>query len=181
MRDDREFVTVENISNHDVGFTLTTSQMHRSLIPGVHLEMTKGEVRELNYEPGGHYMLMNLLRVTDRNLAKEIGVDDDYVEYWWDDDDIDKVLNDPKSLPELEDALEFGPEGIVDRIVAKAVEENLADNDKVEAISRITGRDVRAMVQNLHAYDAMRPKADDASPKRRRKTFKRRKAVTSDA
>ena len=69
----------------------------------------------------------------------------------------------------------------MDRIVAKAVETNLADNDKVEAISRITGRDVRAMVQNLHAYDAMRPKADDVSPKRRRKAPKRRRVVTSDA
>ena len=181
MRDDREFVIVVNMSNHDVGFTLTTSQKRRSLVPGVRLEMTKGEVRELNYEPGGHYMLMNLLRVTDKALAKEIGVDDDCVEYWWDDEDIDRVLNDPKSLPELEDALEFGPEGIVDRIISKAVEDNLADNDKVEAISRITGRDVRAMVQNLHAYDAMRPKSGDASSKRRRKTPKRRRAVTSDA
>ena len=51
------------------------------------------------------------------------------------------------SLDALKDALEFGPEGIKQLIIDRAVELRLPDNNKLAAIQEFTGRDVGRMIR----------------------------------
>ena len=51
------------------------------------------------------------------------------------------------SLDALKDALEFGPEGIKQLIIDRAVELRLPDNNKLVAIQEFTGRDVGRMIR----------------------------------
>ena len=47
----------------------------------------------------------------------------------------------------LKDALEFGPEGIKQLIIDRAVELRIPDNNKLAAIYEFTGRDVSNMIK----------------------------------
>lgn len=47
----------------------------------------------------------------------------------------------------LKDALEFGPEGIKQLIIDRAIELRIPDNNKLAAIQEFTGRDVGNMIK----------------------------------
>lgn len=47
----------------------------------------------------------------------------------------------------LKDALEFGPEGIKQLIIDRAVELRIPDNNKLKVIQEFTGRDVSNMIE----------------------------------
>lgn len=50
------------------------------------------------------------------------------------------------TLDGLKDALEFGPDGIKDLIIDRAIELRLPDTNKINIISQFTGKDVMNMI-----------------------------------
>ena len=85
----------------------------------------------------------------NKNLAREFGVSDETVEYNWTEQDVINALT-TEPIDVLLDALDFGPEGIVQQLQTKAVELEIPDMDKREAIMKKTGFDISKMIKNKH-------------------------------
>lgn len=172
-----ELVAVTNLTSHRVGYVLD-SGVRRRFAPHVTMNLTAGELRELSYRPGGSTMLTDFLRVEDADLAAEFGVSEDTVEYNWNEDDIVAALT-GDDLDVLLDALDFAPQGIVQEIVAKAIELEIPDERKRTAIMKKTGADISAMIKNKHAYDEETNQDENVETKTRRTTAKKSTSNTT--
>ena len=169
------FVTVENMTSNRCGYVLDDGTKRRFGANGK-LSIKAEELRRLVYEHGP-YMVQNVLRVKNNALAHEFGVPEDMIEYNWTEEDIVKALT-TDSIAVLLDALDFGPEGVKDELASKAVELEITDGSRAQAIQEATGMDVLAQIRNKHAYDEAEDDAAEEKPKQRRsaapKTHRRR-------
>ncbi len=167
---DDTIVPIRNIVNCETGYILTSSGHSRRLMPGVVMHVTAGELRELFYQPGGSILLQNYIHVGNADLCKEFGVPEDMIEYNWTVSDIKKaLLEDPIDV--LLDALDFAPQGVIEAIKDDAVELEINDKAKIDAIAKKTGIDIDAAIKNKHAYDEKNGDTDVADkPKQRRST-----------
>lgn len=146
-------IMVDNMCGHRIGIFLQSSNQRRYFEPNVLMPMKVSEIRELNWQSGGNYMLLNQLRINNKDLAFEIGVPQDMKEYWWKEEDIRKALTtDPIEV--LLDALDFGPEGIIEQLKNQAIQLEISDNRRIKAIQERTGADISAIIENNHAYDS---------------------------
>lgn len=166
---DDEMVRVENLSDMQCGYVLVSSGVIRRFMPHVSMNIPARELRELSYQRGGLYLLQNYLRVHNKALAEEFGVSEDSYdhEYNWTSADIDRCLDDTDINPLL-DALDFAPEGVVDTLKQRAIEREITDKRKLEAIGKRTNSDLEAMIRNKHAYDNADEGKEEEAPKRRR-------------
>ena len=126
-------------------------------------KMKAGDIRELNFEPGIHVLFTEYLSVGDPELAAEIGVSDQVLEYeyQWTVKDVQNLLTDGL-LEELEDVLNCAPQGIVDTIVDQAVEMRLNDVAKRDLIKQYTGQDI---TKKLEVKDRTESAANGDAPK----------------
>lgn len=126
-------------------------------------KMKAGDIRELNFEPGIHVLFTEYLSVGDPELAAEIGVSEQVLEYeyQWTIDDVKNLLTE-RSLEELEDVLNCAPQGIVDTIVDQAVEMRLNDVAKRDLIKQYTGQDI---TKKLEVKDRTESAANGDAPK----------------
>lgn len=147
--EDTELIQVRNLCDHSVVYTSYLGQ-RRFFEKEQMMGIPANELRQLNYTKGGRVLLQDYLSVRNKELAEELGIRDYDHEYSWTLDDINRVLT-TGSSDELEDALEFAPEGIVEAIVNQAVELPLADHNKRELIKKWTDKDVNAMIANAEA------------------------------
>lgn len=152
--EDDELITVENMTNVQVGYILPTSNVTRRFIPKVKMKIAASELRELSYQSGGLDLLQNYLRVNNEELAAEFGVSSDSFEneYNWTEADVDNCLRNA-DLDVLLDALDFAPAGIVEALKNRAVELEISDNQKLKAIGEKTNCDLSVIIKNKHAYD----------------------------
>lgn len=152
--EDDELITVENMTNIQVGYILPTSNVIRRFIPKVKVKIAASELRELSYQRGGLDLLQNYLRVNNEELAAEFGVSADSFEneYNWTEADVDNCLLNAE-LDVLLDALDIAPEGIVEALKNRAVELEISDNQKLKAIGERTNCDLSVIIKNKHAYD----------------------------
>lgn len=178
MVDGESIVYVDNMCGHRIGIYLSSSNSRRYFEPKVKMPMKAADVRELNWQSGGHYMLLNYLRINDKSLAAEVGVPDDLIEYWYTEDDVRDILQN-KPLDYLLDTLEFGPEGIVELCKKIAIELEIADNRKLEAIKERTGADINAIIRNRHAYDNVENEGTDAQTTRKRRVQQNAQGATT--
>ena len=176
---DDEQVTVENMTNIQVGYILPSSGVIRRFLPKVKATVNAGELRELSYQNGGLDLLQKDLRVNNRQLAAEFGVDDDVYdhEYSWTTKEVDACLNDP-DINVLLDALDFAPEGIVESLKNRAVELEIADTNKLKAIGEKTHCDLAAIIKNKHAYDDANEEKAETKAKTRRVSNKKTSSTT---
>lgn len=167
---DTDMIKVENLSDLQCGYVLISNGATRRFGPHVHRDIPAGELRELYLQHGGPYLLQNYLRVYNKELAEEFGVSDDAYdhEYSWTTRDVDNCLNND-DIDVLLDALDFAPQGIIDSLKERAVELEIPDKRKLEAIGKKTNSNLEAMIRNKHAYDTDDDAKDD-TPKRRRKS-----------
>lgn len=126
-------------------------------------KMKAGDIRELNFEPGIHVLFTEYLSVGDPELAAEIGVSEQVLEYeyQWTINDVKNLLTEG-SLEELEDVLNCAPQGIVDTIVDQAVEMRLNDVAKRDLIKQYTGQDI---TKKLEVKDRTESAANGDTPK----------------
>lgn len=174
---DDESVVITNLLDHTTGYIVETSNgtVRRFLPAFASFKVKAEELRQLNYTLGGREILRNYIRVGNKSLAAEFGVDvDETPEYNWTEKDVIDCLNSP-DINILLDALDFAPKGIKQLIADKAVELEVPDVNKRKAISESLGVDIDGMIKNKHAYDEQ----EDEKPKTtRRRTTKSTSTTT---
>lgn len=171
-----EKVQVQNLADHEVGFIDNNAGVSRRIVfaPQAILDIEVDMLERLNFTYGGKVLLRDFLSIKDKDLAMKFGVDEDTFEneYNWTTEDVDNVLqNEP--LERLLDALDFGPEGILDLIVSRAVALPINDISKMKAISDKTGKQIELMIKNKQQYE------DSTSTGEEVKTTSRRRVTTT--
>lgn len=148
IRDDKT-IPVQNLTASVISYIIPeTNNVRRFSGQQLRNDITAGELRSLYGTKGGRTLIEDYLGIRDKELAKEFNISTDTFEheYSWTQKDVDNVLI-SGSLDALKDALEFGPEGIRQLIIDRAVELRIPDNNKLAAIQEFTGRDVSNMIK----------------------------------
>ncbi len=141
MLADSTLVPVRNLTNHTVGYKVPELNVRRVFQASEVKKLPVEEIRKLNYMPGGRNLLLGYLAVDNKDMRAELGVDADAVEFDWTEADVDKALT-TEPIEVLLDALDFGPDGIKEMLIKRAVDLEIDDASKCEAISERTGADV---------------------------------------
>ena len=171
---DNELIKVQNLTDHSVVYYAYTGQ--RRFFEGQQvLPIPAGELRQLNYTKGGRVLIQDYLAVKNTELAIELGVEEPEAEYSWTLDDVDNLLLEG-STDALEDALEFGPAGIVDSIVDRAVILRIDDMNKRRIIEQYTSFNIDNMIKMVEESETaieneegMVQKIGESAPKRKRR------------
>lgn len=172
---DDDIVEITNLLDCTCGYIVELTGVRRSLPAHASFKVKASELRELNYQLGGQEILKNYIRVDNAALAKEFGVDvDNTPEYSWGRKEVENCLVN-EDIDVLLDALDFAPAGIKQLIADMAVELEISDVNKRQAISKAMGIDVDSMIQNKHAFDSAEDEDEKPKTTRRRTT----KAATS--
>lgn len=145
MLEDKDLVQVRNLVDHMVVYKI--DELNRRVVfnPFETKKVSVDELRRLNYTHGGQVLLHDYLCVMNDELRQEFGLGYDMPEYDWTIDDVDKALT-SSPIEVLLDALEFGPKGIQDLLIDRAVELKIPDTNRRKAIQEITGIDVNKMI-----------------------------------
>nr|DAF55227.1 MAG TPA: hypothetical protein [Siphoviridae sp. ctZHD14] len=166
--DNAEIVPVKNLMSYQVGYK-TLNGVSRHFAPHQVINITAGELRELTYERGGLILLQNYLQVGNQKLAQEFGISSDMIEYNWTEKDVIDALT-TSDIDILLDALDFAPDGIVEELKNKAIELEIADNNRIMAINKRLGVDISQIIKNKHVYDKTTDTDKAEQPKQRRST-----------
>ena len=166
---DDTLVPIRCLGDTDTGYILSTSGRSRRLVQGVTMKVKASELRELYFQPGGAVLIQNYIHVGNKQLALELGVPEDSYdhEYSWTAADVAKCLTE-YNIDVLLDALDYAPYGIVDFLKDKAIELEIPDNSKIQAITKKTGVDIAAAIRNKHAYDNPDSDSNVSAPSGRR-------------
>ena len=141
MKNGNDLVKVQNRDNGSVGYTIPDlNNLHRTYQPNETKSITMDELRKLSYIPGGMEILRNYLVILDDEAREEI-LSDVEPEYYLTKDGVKKLLLEG-SLDALLDCLDFAPSGVVDLVKDVAVEIELNDVKKRDAILNKTGFNV---------------------------------------
>lgn len=146
---DSKLIPVQNLTASPVSYMIPeTNNVRHFGAQQLRKDITAGELRALYATKGGRVLIEDYLSIKDAELAKEFNISTDVFEheYSWTQDDVDEVLT-TGSIDALKDALEFGPEGIKQLIIDRAIELRIPDNNKLAAIAEFTGRDVSNMIK----------------------------------
>lgn len=169
MLQDKDVVEVRNLVDHMVVYKI--DELNRRVVfnPFETKKVQVDELRRLNYQHGGRILLHNYLCIKDQELRQEFGVDPSMIEYDWTLRDVDAALT-SRPMDELMDALEFGPDGIKELLIDRAVQLRIPDTNRRKAIQDITGVDINNMIQLKEQLEADNPAAAEAPHTRRVET-----------
>ena len=166
--DMKTLIPVRNRNNGFTGYEIKDRGIWRNFAPGETKRIELEELQQLQYQPGGDYILRNLLVVEDKEALKVLNMEVE-PEYNYTEDDIRKLLLDG-SLDQLMDFLDFAPEGAIEIAKTIAVKEEIPDVRKRDAISNVTGFNINSAINVNHAM------AEEEEPKEEPK--KERRATT---
>ena len=144
-----QYVQVQNLTDSPVVYNIPEDNIRRDFGPYEKKRIGVEELQKLYYQPGGSVLIRDFLRIEDKKMALEFGVDPDVYEheYQWDKNKVDDVLLNG-DIDVLCDALDFAPEGIVELIVQRAVDLRIPDVNKRQAIKKATHKDIDKMIIN---------------------------------
>ena len=145
MLDKNLMVKVTNRDNGTVGYTIPDlGNLHRTFQSGETKEVSMDELRRLSYIPGGHQILENYLVIENEEAVQEL-LNQVEPEYYYSKEDIENLLL-KGSLDQLEDCLNFAPEGIINLVKKMAVDLKLNDVAKREMLLKKTGFNVTSAI-----------------------------------
>ena len=159
---ENKLVKVRNRNNGSTGYFLADARINRTWAPGETKQISMEELQALQWEPGGDYILKNLLVVEDADVVALLNMNVE-PEYFYTEEEIRKILF-QGSLDELLDYLDFAPAGGIELIKQIAVTEQLPDTRKREAISKHTGFNIDTAIQINRMMDT-----DTETPEEREK------------
>lgn len=140
-------VTVANKSAGRVVYNLPELNIRREFMPHeTRNGIAVAELEALSQQPGGKELLLDYLQVQDKEVIAYLLNVTPEQEYWLKDKDLPEWLQNC-SLEELQDALDFAPEGTKDLIKQYAVSLELNDYSKREAIKNQLGFDVTKAIK----------------------------------
>ena len=148
LKDDTK-ITVTNRDNGSVGYTIPDlGNLHRNYQSKEKKIVTMEELRKLSYLPGGLYILKNCLILDNEEAIKEL-LGEVEPEYFYSEKEIRQLLQ-SGSLAQLQDCLDFAPTGVIDLVKQIAVETELNDINKRQAIYEKTGYNVTKAIEINH-------------------------------
>lgn len=166
---DNTLVPVRNLVDHKVVYVIPELNRRVVFEPFQEKKVPAGELRALNYTIGGEILLHNYLNIKSEDLRNEFNIPSDMVEYDWTIEDIRRVLTDlTNPIEELEDALDFGPDGIRELLVDCAVKWKIPDANRRRVISNMTGVNIDKMIEFAEITDQI----DEKTPVRSRRLSK---------
>lgn len=132
----KKVVPVRNRNKGTTCYTLEDG-MKRVFAPGQVRNIDIEELKELSMSPGGEYALKNFFIVKDRTALEALEIETE-PEYFYTEAEIKKLLT-TGSLDQLEDCLNFAPDGVIEIIKSMSVAMELPDTKKRELITKKTG------------------------------------------
>lgn len=165
MIDKTELIKVTNKGRGITGYVIPDlGNLYREFMPGETKEITMDELRKLSYIPGGKAMLKNYLLIQNEEAVAEL-LNEVQPEYYYTAEDVkDLLLN--GSLDALKDCLDYAPAGTLDLVKKLAVELELNDVKKREAIREMLGFNVTKAIEIEKETNAEEEK-QPAKPARR--------------
>lgn len=146
MADNKKIVKVTNRSDGYVGYNIPDAPAgyERDFAPGETKEIEYEEIKKLYWTTGGRRLLTQYFVITDEEVLGDLGIVPE-PEYFYTKEDIKELLLNG-TYEQLEDALEFGPAGVLDLIKDLAVDLEIPDVKKRKFISDKTGLDVNKVI-----------------------------------
>ena len=139
-------IKMVNRDNGVVGYTIPDlGNLTRVFQPKEEKEITMEELRKLSYLPGGMVLLQDCFVIRNEEAVSEI-LGDVEPEYHYTEEDIKKLLL-YGSLDQLKDCLDFAPLGVVDLVKNFAVDLQIDNYSKREAIKEKLGFDVTRAIE----------------------------------
>lgn len=135
---EEKLIEVSNRDSGNVGYKIPETGIYRSFAPKETKKIALSELKQLQWVPGGEYLLKHLLIINDRDALSVLNMEVE-PEYFYTEDDIKKLLSPEGSLDQLKDALEFAPDGAIELIKKIAVDTQLPDTRKRKIITEATG------------------------------------------
>ena len=146
MLENNTMIKVTNRDNGSVGYTVPDmNNLHRSFQSGETKEVTMEELRKLSWIPGGLYILENLLVIENTEAQQEL-LPSVEPEYNYTREDVEDLLS-KGSLEQLQDCLDFAPDGVINLVKDVAVTTELNDIRKREAILEATRFNVSKAIE----------------------------------
>ena len=163
---EEKMVVVRNRNVGGTGYALENGfhrQFEHNEIKTIPLE----ELRQLSYAPGGEYILKHLLVIEDKSALEYLNLQVE-PEYFYSDEDIKKLLLEG-TLDQLEDTLNFAPDGVIESLKKIAVDLEVPDMRKREMISKKTGFDINGAINLRHLLSNESEEAgtNEEAPKRK--------------
>ena len=138
-------VKVTNRDNGSVGYSVPDLGVHRTFQPKESKEISAEELRKLSYLPGGDVIIKDYLIIHNEELLKEL-LGEVEPEYYYSEDEV-KTLLLSGSLEQLQDCLDFAPNGVIDLIKSLAVNLKIDNVSKRKAIQDKTGFNVTRAIE----------------------------------
>ena len=149
------YVEVTNRNNGITGYTLN-SGMERIFNINETKKVPLEELQEVEAMPGGEYLLRNYLMIKDKTALDYLNVEPE-PEYFYTENEIKELLLNG-TLDQLEDCLNFAPQGVLDILKDKAVSLEVPDMRKRDLISKKLGFNIDNAIKIEKAF-----KEDSAS------------------
>lgn len=166
---DTDLVSVRNRNNGYTGYTLQDRNIWRNFAPGEVKKVPLEELRQVQYNPGGDYILSNLLVIENEEALKDLNMTVE-PEYNYTENDVKNLLFNG-TIEQLQDFLDFAPAGAIELCKEIAVKEEVPDTRKRKIISEVTGFSIDSAINVNHIM------AEDEQEKKEEKK-ERRVAVT---
>lgn len=138
-------VKVTNRDNGSVGYSVPDLGVHRTFQPRESKEISAEELRKLSYLPGGDVIIKEYLIIHNEELLKEL-LGEVEPEYYYSEDEV-KTLLLSGSLAQLQDCLDFAPDGVIDLIKSLAVSLKIDNVSKRKAIQDKTGFNITRAIE----------------------------------
>lgn len=134
-------VSVTNRNNGFTGYNIPDLNITRTFNVGETKKISIDELKQLQFVEGGDYLLKHYLIINDKSALDVLNMSDVEPEYFYTEAEIKELLTNG-SLDQLEDALNFAPEGVIEIIKSMAIKMELPDTRKRKIISDKTGLNI---------------------------------------
>lgn len=163
-------VEVKNRNNGFTGYTIPDRGITRNFNIGETKKIDIEELQALSYVPGGEYLLRNYLIIGDSTALDYLNIPTE-PEYFYTEKEIEILLL-KGTLDQLEDCLNFAPQGVIDLVKDMSVKLAIPDTNKRKLIFEKTGYSVDNAIKTNEILAA-----EDAEPAKEEKTTTGRKAA----
>ena len=150
--ENKKIVEVRNRDAGVVGYMIPDRNIWRSFAPGETKKIPLEELQSLQYVPGGEFTLRNLLMINNKDALSMLNIETE-PEYFYTEKEIKELLI-TGTLDQLKDCLDFAPEGVIELIKKIAVEIQLPDIRKRDAITAKTGFSISNAITVNQIMDA---------------------------
>lgn len=161
--------TIVNVTNRDAGqvvYSLPDRGIKRTFNAGESKKIELEELRQLSYATGGEFLLKNCLVVNNTDALSALNIEVE-PEYFYTEAEV-KTLLTTGTLDELEDCLNFAPEGVIDLVKKIAVDEEIPDTRKRKLITEKTGFSIDNAINVNHIMSEDTEETAEAPTKTRK-------------